>query len=255
MRLGLGMLRLPCEIVAPKLKMGEKPQGIANAPYEAAERLNKLYRGPVCIPMEEKIPVGIIYTQRTIEHVQSLLLQLVCLNSYMDCRLAILGEEGSEARWRGMRFLPHVAFENDSSQHMIATTTEAKRSLLRDLSDFLQYRAGRTQAGGEKAAVPRYIVVCEDSDLWAETPFFRIAMQEGLGFCVIMLARTHEALPKECLCIIDLSNAEKGVLSSTCPGTQMAFKPNKCKASSCGLPAALAPLRDTKQANSNAFGS
>ena len=254
LRLGLGMLRLPCEIVAPKLKMGEKPQGIANAPYEAAERLNKLYRGPVCFPMEEKRPVGIIYTQKTIEYVQSLLLQLVCLNSYIDCRLAILGEEGSDARWRGMRFLPHVAFENDPSQHMVATSAEAKRSLLRDLSDLLQYRAGRAQAGGEEAAVPRYIVVCEDSDLWADNPFFRIAMQEGLGFCMAVLARTHEALPKECSRIIDLSGAEEGVIYDRVQGTQTRFKPEQVQREQLQAAfAALVPLHDNEQANSSAI--
>ena len=69
-----------------------------------------------------------------------------------------------------------------------------------------------------------------------------------------MLARTHEALPKECLCIIDLSNAEKGVLYDHVQGTQMAFKPEQVQSEQLWAAfAALAPLRDNEQANSNAI--
>ena len=254
LRLGLGMSRLPCEFVAPKLKMGEQPQGIANAPYEAAERLNKLYRVPICVALEEKSPVGVICSQETIGYVQSLLLQLVCLNSYTDCRLAILGEEGSEARWKELRFLPHAAFENDPSQHMIAISAHAKRSLLCDLSALLQYRAGQDQANGTNAATPRYIVVCEDDSLWADNPFFRIAMQAGLGFCVIMLARSRDALPKECARIVDLSIPGKGVLYDRAQGTQMDFNPEQVQREQRQAAfAALVPLRDNEQANGNAI--
>lgn len=254
LRLGTGMSRLPCEVVTPKLKMGEQPQGIANAPYEAAERLNKLYRVPICVPLEEKSPVGVIYTQETIEHVQSLLLQLVCLNSYTDCHLAVLGEEGSEARWRELRFLPHAAFENDPSQHMVAISADAKRSLLRDLSALLQYRAGQEQANGAGAPAPRYIVVCEDEVLWADNAFFRVAAQEGAGFCLVMLARTRDALPKECTRIVDLSGPGEGVLYDRVQGTQTAFKPEQVlRAQLLDAFAALAPLRDNEQANSNAI--
>ena len=222
---------------------------ISNAPYEAAERLNKLYRVPICVALEEKSPVGVICSQETIGYVQSLLLQLVCLNSYTDCRLAILGEEGSEARWKELRFLPHAAFENDPSQHMIAISAHAKRSLLRDLSALLQYRAGQDQANGTNAATPRYIVVCEDDSLWADNPFFRIAMQAGLGFCVIMLARSRDALPKECARIVDLSIPGKGVLYDRAQGTQMDFNPEQVQREQRQAAfAALVPLRDNEQA-------
>ena len=90
---------------------------------------------------------------------------------------------------------------------------------------FLQYRAGQDQANGTNAATPRYIVVCEDDSLWADNPFFRIAMQAGLGFCVIMLARSRDALPKECARIVDLSIPGKGVLYDRRTGHADGFQP------------------------------
>lgn len=254
LRLGLGMLHLPCEIVAPKLKMGERPQGIENAPYEAAERLNKLYRVPICVSLEEKSPVGIVYTQETVGCVQGLILQLVALNSYVDCRVAVLGEEESDARWQQLRFLPHCAYENDSSVHMVATDVEAKRSLLRDLTDLMQYRMGQAQANGGKVGGMRYVIVCEDSALWADNAFFRIAMQEGLGFCMLMLANTRDALPKECAYIIDLSSAQQGVLYDRQKGVQTEFQPEQIPS----MPRmeafkALAPLRDHEHSVNSAI--
>ena len=94
-RLGLGMMKMPCEVVVPPRKMGERPEGVYSAPYRAAERLNKLYRAPVCVSMSQTNPVGIVCPPEKTSYVQGLILQIAALNSYMDCRIAVFGKEES----------------------------------------------------------------------------------------------------------------------------------------------------------------
>ncbi|MGN1346330.1 MAG: FHA domain-containing protein, partial [Eubacteriales bacterium] len=106
-RLGLGMIKMPCEVVVPNLKMGERPEGVSSAPYQAAERLNKLYRAPVCVSLSQANPIGIVCPSDKAGFVQSLILQIAALNSYMDCRIAVFGREESAERWRWMRHIPH----------------------------------------------------------------------------------------------------------------------------------------------------
>lgn len=219
-RLGVGMLPPPCKLELPHLKMGERPDGIFAAPFEAATRLNKLCRLPVHISFADYAPVGIVCPSELNVFVQGLILQLVVLNSYRDMRIAVFGADGSRERWGQMRMLPHTLCEGRISQHMIATDERSRATLLEDLSEMC--KRGSDNSRGKP---PRCLIISETNTFLSDSGFLNVAAQKDSGFALCALATRRKDLPKECVRIIEIEDAEHAQFYDGVIGTSIAFTP------------------------------
>lgn len=221
-RLGLGMLPSPCQLELPNLKMGEHPEGVFVAPFEAASRLKRLCKLPVHLSLADCAPVGIVCPNEMNCFVQGLILQLVSLNSYKDMRIAVLGLDGSEARWRHLRVLPHTATEDQLSSHMIATDERSRHMLLEDLSEIWK----RSSDGDKgKSLYPHYVIFCEDNKLLSNSGFMANITKARTRFTICAIASNQKNLPKECTRIIEIENRSIARLYNSTMGTQNEFIP------------------------------
>ena len=221
-RLGQGMLPPPCQLELPVLKMGEHPEGIFSAPFEAASRLNRLCRLPVHFSLGEGVPVGIVCSNKLMGFVQGLILQLASLNSYRDMRIAVLGADGSEARWRHLRVLPHTAYEDQLSSHMIATDERSRHTLLEDLGEIWKRSTDRDK---ENSLHPHYVIFCEDNSLLSDSGFLACVSREKSSFTVCAIANNQKNLPKECMRIIEIEDRNTARFYNSAEGTKTGFTP------------------------------
>lgn len=200
-RVGNGMIKLPYEISVPELKMGEKTEGVRNAPYALKEKFNHLHNAPVTVDFKSRTPLGIIANESELNILQGLLVQLATLNSYTDLRIAVITGEGEGEAWHYLRWLPHTAVENDPSAHMVVSGRSAGQALLNQLNEELACRVENSESGKVNR---HYVLFCTDPTLLAQHPFMTNAMAADQKMTVCVIARKEGELPKECKRVLNL---------------------------------------------------
>ena len=200
-RVGNGMIKLPYEIAVPELKMGEKTEGVRNAPYALKEKFDHLHNAPVTVDFKSRTPLGIVAGEADLNILQGLIVQLATLNSYTDLRIAVIAGEGEGEAWHYLRWLPHTAVENDPSAHMVVSGRSAGQTLLNQLNEELVCRIENSENG---KAGRHYLLFCTDPTLLAQHPFASNAMAADEKMSVCVIARSEGELPKECRRVLHL---------------------------------------------------
>ena len=260
-RVGLGKVPLPSEIITQKQKLS-----IIDDPLrDEADRLKAMYSSvddaPVIAALRREAVVGILGGEEAILFAQGLLMQIAALHSYHDVRIAVFSDEAEASRWSWARWLPHVFASEDRQMRMVASTPSAIHEVMNHIGDLINMRrsdedetAGSAPAEeeiNEKALpLPHHILFCTNPNLLENEPVMRTLLTNHLGITLVMVAPSMEFLPKECHIIFNAASKRGYLHTSDGSTTQVDFEyPNRNLLQTFALQ--LAPLR-VKDAAENA---
>lgn len=221
-RLGIGAVNLPSEIVTQKQKLSIIDDPLRDEP----ERLKSIYSvvsdAPVTVSLRRESVVGILGTDDAEIFAQGLLMQIAALHSYHDVRVAVLTDLGTRAGWTWARWLPHVFASEDREMRMVASSPSAVHEIMSHLSDVLNMRRSAAEENKDKQEeveesqlpLPHYVIFCACPSILENEPIMRQLLTNRLGMTLVMIAPSLEFLPKECNYVFNVA-AKPGMLHSS----------------------------------------
>lgn len=221
-RLGIGAVNLPAEIVTQKQKLSIIDDPLRDEP----DRLKSIYSvvsdAPVTVSLRREAVVGILGTDDAEIFAQGLLMQIAALHSYHDVRVAVLTDLSTRTGWTWARWLPHVFASEDREMRMVASSPAAVHEIMSHLSDVLNMRRSAAEENKDKEEeveeaklpLPHYIIFCTSPNLLENEPIMRQLLTSHLGMTLVMIAPSLEFLPKECNYVFNVA-AKPGMLHSS----------------------------------------
>lgn len=221
-RLGIGSVALPTEIVTQKQKLSIIDDPLRDEP----ERLKNIYSvvsdAPVTVNLRKESVVGILGTDEAALFAQGLLMQIAALHSYHDVRVAVLTDLNTCTEWTWARWLPHVFANEDREMRMVASSPSAVHDIMSHLNDVLNMRRpsdeenknSEEELDENKLPLPHYIIFCTSPNLLENEPIMRQLLTSHMGMTLVMIAPSLEFLPKECNFVFNVA-AKPGMLHTS----------------------------------------
>jgi len=232
-RLGLGEAPLPMEIMVQKPRMALINDPLRDEPQRLKDMYSTIHNVPIVLDLARHQNVGVLGAKDSPWFLQSLVLQLAANHSYQDVHIAILHDEASAPHWEWAKWLPHVYASGGQSLRMVVSRPEAIREVLSHIDEELGIRADLQQESQDNSTeevidwnnkLPYYVIVCTDAKLMEDQPIMRYLASSGLGFSMIIQARSMEMLPKECKIVIEAKDSLGAVYSAEGEMTGVQFE-------------------------------
>lgn len=215
LRLRVGTGRMKAAVV-PRLEETAFPvkDELLEPARKLVDRSVYIQDAPVALPLADAAVTGIVASQGAASGVlRSLLVQLTTRHSPDEVLLSALFREDEATDWLWMRWLPHMWDERQTFRRM-ACGQDERRRLAEFLHDELQSRLtggsgiGRTEGGAKPA---RHVVLLSAPDLLENDPLYGLLTEQGerAGVHTIVVARSVEALPRQCRLIVECED-DKG---------------------------------------------
>ena len=223
-RLGIGAVDLPTEIVTQKQKLSIIDDPLRDEPARLKNIYSVVSDAPVTVDLRGESVVGILGAEEASLFAQGMLMQIAALHSYHDVRVAVLNDLNTCTEWTWTRWLPHVFASEDREMRMVATTPSAVHEVMSHLSDVLNMRRsaeedesgkpGNDKLDKAQLPLPHYIIFCTNPNLLENEPIMRQLLTNRLGMTLVMIAPSLELLPKECNYVFNVA-AKPGLLHTS----------------------------------------
>ena len=112
-RLGIGAVDLPAQIVTQKQKLSIIDDPLRDEPDRLKGTYSVVSDAPVTMNLRRESVVGILGGDEAALFAQGLLMQIAALHSYHDVRIAVLTDLNTCTEWTWARWLPHVFASED----------------------------------------------------------------------------------------------------------------------------------------------
>ncbi len=224
-RVGMGDVNMPCEIIVPKQKLSIIDDALRQEPDRLKAAYSVISNAPVTLSLRSETVIGILGGVRATMFAQGLLMQIAALHSYHDVHIAVLTEEGSASQWQWARWLPHVFTNEDRELRMVAYTPDDVHDVVAHLDEVLTIRksnaaeaaagdAGAGDGGEDSLPLPHYIIFCTNYHIIEDEPIIRQLLNNRAGITMVMLGTAMTHLPKECHLVLNMQGSE-GYLHSS----------------------------------------
>lgn len=223
-RLGIGAVDLPAQIVTQKQKLSIIDDPLRDEPDRLKGTYSVVSDAPVTMNLRRESVVGILGGDEAALFAQGLLMQIAALHSYHDVRIAVLTDLNTCTEWTWARWLPHVFASEDREMRMVASSPAAVHEIMSHLSDVLNMRRSAEEESGDKQKekeadesllpLPHYVIFCTSPNLLENEPIMRQLLTSHLGMTLVMIAPSLEFLPKECNFIFNVA-AKPGMLHTS----------------------------------------
>lgn len=167
--------------------------------------------------------IGVLGSKESPWFLQSLVLQLAANHSYHDVHIAILHDEATASHWEWAKWLPHVYTSGAQTLRMVVSRPEAIREVLSHIDAELAIRADMQKESNDESTadsidwnnkLPYYVIICTDHKLVEDQPILRNLTSSGLGFSMVIQAKSLELLPKECKIVVEAKDSLGAIYSA-----------------------------------------
>jgi S-DNA-T family DNA segregation ATPase FtsK/SpoIIIE len=206
-RLGLGDIPSPNEIVVPKEQLMAEHDPLNDKVEEIKAQMSTLRQVPVALSLYNNRIVGVVSGDRSrVLGVANLLaVQLAGLHPYTDVRMCFVYPIKETDDWQFARFLPH-SWSADGKLRMIACDKLTVGDVMYHLSGIIRERLERTKEAEEsdEKVLPHYVVTIADWSLIEDEPIAKFLMNPTpeLGITTIFLTDAIDKLPSGCTAIV-----------------------------------------------------
>ena len=219
-RLGLGDVDLPNQILVDDVKLSAVDDPLRDEPARLLKTYSKIANAPMTLNLREEALVGILGKDIAVSLAHSILLQLAALQSYHDVRIAVLTDESDHSIWAWARWLPHVFSSEDRQLRMVVSEQQAVQEVLNHLDEVLLMRneqseqQNASQGDSRRIPLPHYVVFCTNPGLLENKPVLRHMLTQPMGMTLVLLAQSMEELPKECRFVLNTASGDESIFSS-----------------------------------------
>lgn len=199
--LGLGNVKPVGEIKFSKPKLEIRQEVLRSEMEKLRKEPRLLTETPVVLSLTENRIVGIAgKPEHSAKLLQSIVMQLTGLHSYMDVKLVLIFNQEDYERWGYMRWLPHT-WNSLHNVRYIATNSDELKVISAALEKTLN---GETNADGEVIYTnENYIVICTSYSLYEKSSLItHIIESDNRNFSVLLAFDKVNKLPKECDIVI-----------------------------------------------------
>ena len=224
-RLGTGTVPLEADVRYPDERFSVEKDDLAEAVYALAREPKEVTDAPVALSLAANPVVGIAGAPACArELLAGLLVQIGCLHSYEDVKLALFVDAEESDEWLWASALPH-AFSDDRAAHFFATTLEEAAEVGLALGRVAEER--REQAAKGVRPLPHYVVVCASKQLADKSELaVDLARRPAPGFTLVCLAPARKDLPKQCSAIVEADWDAAEVRAASVPGRAQRLAPD-----------------------------
>jgi S-DNA-T family DNA segregation ATPase FtsK/SpoIIIE len=207
-RLGLGDIPSPNEIVVPKEQLMAEHDPLNDKVDEIKAQMSMLRQVPVALSLFDNRIAGVVSAdrERVLAISRLLAVQLAGLHPYTDVRMCFVYPIKETDDWNYVRFLPH-SWSTDGKLRMIACDKLTVGDVMYHLSGIIRERLEKTadEADDKEAKVlPHYVVVIADWGLIEDEPIAKYLMNPTpeLGITTVFLTDAIDKLPSGCTAIV-----------------------------------------------------
>lgn len=208
-RIGIGQIPLPGDIVVPKERFSINGDPLAEEPAKLREQYRLLQGIPSLVSLKSCRLLGILGEQEQINGiVNNMVVQLTSQHSYSDVRLAFFYDRTESAEYDWVRWLPHV-FSADRQRRYIGCGEESCNNTLSALMELLRVRA-ENASERENRFSPLFVVFCTQPSLFYNSAIYSyITSAVDLGIVFVLAYGRMDLLPNECRYLIQADNANQ----------------------------------------------
>ncbi|MDQ0110665.1 S-DNA-T family DNA segregation ATPase FtsK/SpoIIIE [Paenibacillus harenae] len=215
-RTGIGVIQSGFKIDVPKQDAIEKEPLLEKA-QEMADKFISISNAPVLLNLQQHRVIGIVGDIETATNLsRSLVSQIALHHSPDEVKLSALFGQQDAAHWDWMRWLPHTWDEQRRGRFLFQEGLYPPQQLEALLAS-LQRRKwiGQGMSSG-KRVLPNFVFIVPDVQIVEQEPIWPMLLEEGerVNASCIILAQSRDRLPKECQVVIECSENE-GVIRST----------------------------------------
>ncbi len=229
-RLGIGNIDSPIHVQAPEEHFTLDEDNLLEMVYKVTDKYKKLENVPVDISLvDEKLAALICECSYKDQYVDSIILQLIALQSAVDLKIVIFTDEARASRWEYMKQMPHC-WSEDKSVRFFATNSEEMKNVSSYLDEELkkrkellaQKKAVSSKEGEEKADTKNiyknfdsyFLIINDNYKLGKNVPFIRelLKVPENFGFSYLVVESSMRNLPTNCSIFVEIGEKEGAIL-------------------------------------------
>lgn len=211
-RLGIGTCSPSFEIRVPKREFKEDDDPITEKPYEVLEKYKTIEEVPVMLPIKDIGSIGVIGKENSIvDFISNTTVDLTAHHYSEDIRLVYLFNEKLTENLSWLKWIPHT-WSHGKKYRFLSNCKERAHELLKVLYKILIEREELNNGGSKNLNhLPHYVVYITDKNILENEPIVQfIGKEENLGITFIFLYEHMEYLPKECSCVVTLTEGQRG---------------------------------------------
>lgn len=214
-RLGIGTLPSPSEIIIPKEKFTLIDDSLANEPARIKREYLSLQKSPVSISLSKNPNIGVVSVKNggLAGIARTLTLGLTANHSYTEVKAVYIYDSAKQADWEVYKWLPHTW---DSGVRMVAGDKVAAGEVLFHLTNILRSRLEDDERHNDpKHVLPHYVVFIADMSLIENEPVLKYLSEPTvqMGVTVVMFCKSVDMLPNNCTAIIRDDDSYSGCYS------------------------------------------
>ncbi len=223
-RLGTGTVKMNVDVKYQGKKFTMEDDSLQNAMLALAEEPKNLLNVPIHISLIDNIAVGIYGEKENCDDmIMSLILQLVSLHSYDEVKIIVITDRSEEAKWKFVRYLPHI-WNNNRTIRYFAQTMDEVKELSAILEKEILDRKNISQTP-KRVFLPYYICIVTSSALRKKCTVLPLLLkEEGLAFTAVMTGDNFNDFPQETRTIIHADGKDSKMFDKNdTSGKQVSF--------------------------------
>lgn len=214
-RMGVGPRKQPNNIQIPKQRFSVINDPLMSMPQMIADRHATMEETPKILSLKNHKIIGVVGDERNVANIShSLLVQITCLHSYTDVKLAFLTSPGFwEKEWKYAKWLPHT-FVDEKKTRLFAVDEDSFDRVSQEILSVINYRKEMEKEHQNHSLItePRFIVFVSNRELFSNSLLSQyMSSEDDYGITFILFYGTLGALPNECLCIVEDTNMFHGI--------------------------------------------
>jgi len=213
-RLGIGDVPLNIEVQYPEERFSMEDDNLIEILNNIVNESKTLELAPITISLAEKNISAIITEEnKNIKRfMQTLIIQLIALQSYEDLKLVFLLKKDTFKNWEYVKMFPHIW--NNSKQ--IRFFAEDYEDMV-EISNYLEEELRNRQEHKDKdykSFMPYYLIITDDYKKIENLKIIKeiLKSKTNVGFSILCITNDLMQLPNECKTFISLEDDKTGMI-------------------------------------------
>ena len=213
-RLGVGSMKSPSQVTAPKEQFTLIEDELAKEPRRISTNFEWLKKVPITYSLKEEALTGVIgETQHRCNEISQIIaLNLATGHSHTDVKMVFLFNTNDREDYDFARWLPHV-WSSEGHLRMVADDRIGAGEIFFHLSEVLRVRMEESEEiKGRVRNLPHYVIFIADPQLVEEEPIAKHLLdpKPEMGISTVLLYKDLSQLPNRCVSIIQDDSTYSG---------------------------------------------
>lgn len=217
-RVGVGRQRPSVLVNAPEERFTLEEDNLLEEVYKVKEKYEYIDGMPITVSLKDNIVTSLIsHSTNKINFINSIILQLIVLNSSIDLKIVIMTDKENEERWEFAKYLPHI-FSEDKSVRFFSTDKSEAKIVSNYLEEELKERKELMRANDgvdiNYVPMPYYLIITDNYKDTKNIPIIDDIVNKNIGkigFSLLVIADSIKQVPITSTAFIE-TNEKDGVV-------------------------------------------